>query len=124
MAAKAKKQLAENTEEEEIIEDDYIPEQDETDDDKKKLEQIVKQFETKYKGTKFIDQQEFYEATSFLDVSDEQYIKIFEKFKKAGKTILEVIKTAGKVLLIVGLATGTPEAAVVAGTIKANNNDY
>ena len=84
MAAKAKKQLAENTEEEEIIEDDYIPEQDETDDDKKKLEQIIKQFETKYKGTKFIDQQEFYEATSFLDVSDEQYIKIFEKFKKAG----------------------------------------
>ena len=47
-----------------------------------------------------------------------------EKFKKAGKTILEVIKTAGKVLLVVGLATGTPEAAVVAGTIKANNNDY
>ena len=84
MAAKAKKQLAENTEEEEIIEDDYIPEQDETDDDKNKLEQIIKQFETKYKGTKFIDQQEFYEATSFLDVSDEQYIKIFEKFKKAG----------------------------------------
>ena len=48
MAAKAKKQLAENTEEEEIIEDDYIPEQDETDDDKNKLEQIIKQFETKY----------------------------------------------------------------------------
>ena len=42
MAAKAKKQLAENTEEEEvIIEDDYIPEQDETDDDKNKLEQII-----------------------------------------------------------------------------------
>lgn len=50
--------------------------------------------------------------------------KIKEKFKKAGKTILDVIKTAGKVLLVVGIATGTPEAAVAYGTLKAIDNDY
>ncbi len=50
----------------------------------KSLDQVVKEFEQKYKSSKVIDQDEFLDATSYLDLSDDDYEKVFERFKKAG----------------------------------------
>ena len=65
------------------MEEDFIPEDDEI-DEKKELEKIVSNFETKYKSTKVIDQDEFEDATSFLDLDVDTYLEIYEKFKAKG----------------------------------------
>lgn len=49
-----------------------------------KLDQIVKKFENDNKSTKFIDQDDFFDATSYLDLTDKDYEEIFEHFKKLG----------------------------------------
>ncbi len=65
------------------MEEDFIPEDDEI-DEKKELEKIVLNFETKYKSTKVIDQDEFEDATSFLDLDVDTYLEIYERFKAKG----------------------------------------
>ena len=65
------------------MEEDFIPEDDEI-DEKKELEKIVSNFETKYKSTKVIDQDEFEDATSFLDLDVDTYLEIYERFKAKG----------------------------------------
>lgn len=65
------------------MEEDFIPEDDEI-DEKKELEKIISNFETKYKATKVIDQDEFEDATSFLDLDVDTYLEIYERFKAKG----------------------------------------
>ncbi|MBQ9266514.1 MAG: RNA polymerase sigma factor RpoD [Bacilli bacterium] len=61
---------------------------DEDDDDQyKSLDKIVKEFETKGKQTKVFDIDEFLDATSYLDISDEDSEKVIEHFKKLGYEI-------------------------------------
>ena len=55
---------------------------DEEDDQYKTLEKIVKEFEVKGKATKVFDIDEFLDATSYLDISEEEYEQIIEHFKK------------------------------------------
>lgn len=75
----------ENELEDELIDDsnDNIVIEDE-DEGIKNLEQVIKEFEHKYKNSKVIDQDEFLDATSYLDLTDDDYEKVFERFKKAG----------------------------------------
>ncbi len=65
--------------------DDYTPTDDH--DDMMTLDQIVKKFEEENKDTKFIDQDQFFDETSYLDLSDKDYEKVFEHFKNLGYEI-------------------------------------
>lgn len=53
-------------------------------DEKKTLDAIIKDFEEKNKNTKFIDQDEILDATSYLELTDDDYEKIFNHFKELG----------------------------------------
>lgn len=87
--ATSKKKKVEEMENEDLEEeldndaDDSVVIEDE-DEGIKSLDQVVKEFEQKYKSSKVIDQDEFLDATSYLDLSDDDYEKVFERFKKAG----------------------------------------
>ena len=87
--ATSKKKKVEEMENEDLEEeldndaDDSVVIKDE-DEGIKSLDQVVKEFEQKYKSSKVIDQDEFLDATSYLDLSDDDYEKVFERFKKAG----------------------------------------
>ena len=87
--ANSKKKKVEEMENEDLEEeldndaDDSVVIKDE-DEGIKSLDQVVKEFEQKYKSSKVIDQDEFLDATSYLDLSDDDYEKVFERFKKAG----------------------------------------
>jgi len=65
-----------------------------TDDDEEEsldtLEQIISEFEKKDDITKVIDQDEFFDATTHFDLTDNDYEKIFEQFKKDGFEISSV----------------------------------
>ena len=69
-------------EEDELSLDDYTPTDDH--DDMLTLDQIIKKFEEENKDTKFIDQDQFFDETSYLDLSDKDYEKIFDHFKELG----------------------------------------
>ena len=69
-------------EEDELNLDDYTPTDDH--DDMLTLDQIIKKFEEENKDTKFIDQDQFFDETSYLDLSDKDYEKIFDHFKELG----------------------------------------
>ena len=69
-------------EEDELSLDDYTPTDDH--DDMLTLDQIIKKFEEDNKDTKFIDQDQFFDETSYLDLSDKDYEKIFDHFKELG----------------------------------------
>ena len=62
--------------------DDYNPTDEK--EDLMTLDQIVKKFEEANKDTKFIDQDEFFDETSYLDLSDQDYERIFDHFKELG----------------------------------------
>lgn len=68
--------------EDELSLDDYTPTDDH--DDMLTLDQIIKKFEEENKDTKFIDQDQFSDETSYLDLSDKDYEKIFDHFKELG----------------------------------------
>ena len=67
---------------EEVNIDDYNPSDEK--EDLMTLDQIVKKFEEANKDTKFIDQDEFFDETSYLDLSDQDYERIFDHFKELG----------------------------------------
>ena len=67
---------------EEVNIDDYNPSDEK--EDLLTLDQIVKKFEEANKDTKFIDQDEFFDETSYLDLSDQDYERIFDHFKELG----------------------------------------
>ena len=69
-------------EEDKLSLDDYTPTDDH--DDMLTLDQIIKKFEEENKDTKFIDQDQFFDETSYLDLSDKDYEKIFDHFKELG----------------------------------------
>lgn len=69
-------------EEDELSLDDYTPTDDH--EDMLTLDQIIKKFEEENKDTKFIDQDQFFDETSYLDLSDKDYEKIFDHFKELG----------------------------------------
>lgn len=69
-------------EEDELSLDDYTPTDDH--DDMLTLDQIMQKFEEENKDTKFIDQDQFFDETSYLDLSDKDYEKIFDHFKELG----------------------------------------
>lgn len=54
----------------------------------KSLGTIIKEFEAKGKKTKTFDQDEFIEATNYLDISDDDLEKVFEHFKTLGYQIV------------------------------------
>lgn len=54
-----------------LNEDEIIDEIDENEEDIKTLDDIIKEFEKKGKKTKVFDQDEFIDATSYLDLSDD-----------------------------------------------------
>ena len=68
----------------ENVELEVKPKVDEMEDDIPTLESIKERFIRENKDTKFIDADEFMDAISFLDISDEEYEKILEDFKKQG----------------------------------------
>ena len=67
---------------EEVNIDDYNPSDEK--EDLMTLDQIIKKFEEANKDTKFIDQDEFFDETSYLDLSDQDYERIFDHFKELG----------------------------------------
>lgn len=69
-------------EDDELSLDDYTPTDDH--DDMLTLDQIIKKFEEENKDTKFIDQDQFFDETSYLDLSDKDYEKVFDHFKELG----------------------------------------
>lgn len=69
-------------EEDELSLDDYTPTDDH--DDMLTLDQIITKFEEENKDTKFIDQDQFFDETSYLDLSDKDYEKVFDHFKELG----------------------------------------
>ena len=79
MAKKAKVVEKEN-----IDDIDNVVVNDGENDGLMKLDQIIKKFENDNKSTKFIDQDDFFDATSYLDLTDKDYEEIFEHFKKLG----------------------------------------
>ena len=79
MAKKAKVVEKEN-----IDDIDNVVVNDDENDGLMKLDQIIKKFENDNKSTKFIDQDDFFDATSYLDLTDKDYEEIFEHFKKLG----------------------------------------
>ena len=79
MAKKAKVVEKEN-----IDDIDNVVINDDDNDGLMKLDQIIKKFENDNKSTKFIDQDDFFDATSYLDLTDKDYEEIFEHFKKLG----------------------------------------
>lgn len=72
----------------EIFDDKDFKELDESldndDDGIKTLDQVIKEFEIKGKNSKIFDQDEFADATSYLDLEIEDYEKVNEHFKKLG----------------------------------------
>jgi RNA polymerase primary sigma factor len=50
----------------------------------KSLEEVMANFEKKYEKTKVIDQEEFMDAVAYLDISEEEFDKIFKEFKEKG----------------------------------------
>lgn len=79
MAKKAKVVEKEN-----IDDIDNVVINDDDNDGLMKLDQIIKKFENDNKSTKFIDQDDFFDATSYLDLTDKDCEEIFEHFKKLG----------------------------------------
>ncbi len=71
-------------EKENIDDIDNVVVNDDENDGLMKLDQIIKKFENDNKSTKFIDQDDFFDATSYLDLTDKDYEEIFEHFKKLG----------------------------------------
>ena len=61
---------------------DYTPVDDK--DEILTLDEIIKKFEEENKDTKFIDQDEFFDETAYLDLTDKDYEKVFEHFKSLG----------------------------------------
>lgn len=76
---KSTKKSKKAVEKEEII-DDLAP----AEDDIPTLEKIKERFIKENADTKFIDADEFQEAVSFLDISDEEYDAVINDFKKLG----------------------------------------
>ncbi len=70
-----------------LNEDEIIDEIDENEEDIKTLDDIIKEFEKKGKKTKVFDQDEFIDATSYLDLSDDDLEKVYEHFKNLGYEI-------------------------------------
>ena len=70
-----------------LKEDEIIDEIDENEEDIKTLDDIIKEFEKKGKKTKVFDQDEFIDATSYLDLSDDDLEKVYEHFKNLGYEI-------------------------------------
>ena len=68
--------------EEELNLDDYSPSEDK--DEIMSLDKIVKKFEEENKDTKYIDQDDFFNETTHLDLSDDDYEKVFNHFKELG----------------------------------------
>ena len=56
-------------------------------DDIKTLDDIIAQFEKSGKKTKTFDQDEFFDATSYLDLTDDYYQKVIDHFKDIGYEI-------------------------------------
>ena len=67
--------------------EEIIDEIDENEEDIKTLDDIIKEFEKKGKKTKVFDQDEFIDATSYLDLSDDDLEKVYEHFKNLGYEI-------------------------------------
>lgn len=72
--------LNEDYENDELLDD----EDEEEETDEVKFSKIVKDFEEKHKKDKTINQDEFEEATSFLDITPEAYDKIYKQFLSKG----------------------------------------
>lgn len=70
-----------------LNEDEIIDDIDENEEDIKTLDDIIKEFEKKGKKTKVFDQDEFIDATSYLDLSDDGLEKVYEHFKNLGYEI-------------------------------------
>ena len=70
-----------------LNEDEIINDIDENEEDIKTLDDIIKEFEKKGKKTKVFDQDEFIDATSYLDLSDDDLEKVYEHFKNLGYEI-------------------------------------
>ena len=70
-----------------LNEKEIIDEIDENEEDIKTLDDIIKEFEKKGKKTKVFDQDEFIDATSYLDLSDDDLEKVYEHFKNLGYEI-------------------------------------
>ena len=70
-----------------LNEDEIIDDIDENEEDIKTLDDIIKEFEKKGKKTKVFDQDEFIDATSYLDLSDDDLEKVYEHFKNLGYEI-------------------------------------
>ena len=70
-----------------LNEEEIIDEIDENEEDIKTLDDIIKEFEKKGKKTKVFDQDEFIDATSYLDLSDDDLEKVYEHFKNLGYEI-------------------------------------
>lgn len=73
--------------EEEILDDIGDVKIVDDEDEIKSLDDIIKEFEKKCKKTKVFDQDEFIDATSYLDLSDDDLEKVFEHFKNLGYEI-------------------------------------
>ncbi len=70
-----------------LNEEEIIDDIDENEEDIKTLDDIIKEFEKKGKKTKVFDQDEFIDATSYLDLSDDDLEKVYEHFKNLGYEI-------------------------------------
>lgn len=70
-----------------LNEEEIINDIDENEEDIKTLDDIIKEFEKKGKKTKVFDQDEFIDATSYLDLSDDDLEKVYEHFKNLGYEI-------------------------------------
>lgn len=70
-----------------LKEDEIIDDIDENEEDIKTLDDIVKEFEKKGKKTKVFDQDEFIDATSYLDLSDDDLEKVYNHFRDLGYEI-------------------------------------
>ena len=70
-----------------LNDEEIIDEIDENEEDIKTLDDIIKEFEKKGKKTKVFDQDEFIDATSYLDLSDDDLEKVYEHFKNLGYEI-------------------------------------
>ena len=90
----SKEELKKVTVDEDAVEDiddeyddfDFVPDDDD-EESVKSLDSIIKDFEKKCKKTKVFDQDDFIEATSYLDLSDDDLEKVYEHFKNLGYEI-------------------------------------
>ncbi len=64
--------------------DDFVDDEEEP---IKSLDSIIAEFDKKCKKTKVFDTDEFADETSYLDLTDEDYEKVFEHFKNLGYEI-------------------------------------